>query len=64
MVISQDKGSIVYVADKKLPDVSESSPVYLAAKAQLAASVARFNTDSYLADIVARELKKSEPATP
>jgi len=64
MEMAQDKGSIVYVADKKLPDISESSPAYLAARAQLASSIARYNTDSYLADIVTQELKKSEPATP
>lgn len=62
MIITQDKGSIVYVADKKAPDLAESSPAYLSAKAQLAGSIARYNSDAYLQEMVAQELKKSEPA--
>ncbi len=62
LIVTQDKGSILYVADKKSPDLSESSPAYLAAKAQLAGSIARYNTDAYLQELVASELKKSEPA--
>ncbi len=62
MSIAQDKGTLIYVADKKLPDLAESSPPYTAARAQVAASISRFNTDSYLQDLVAQELKKSEPA--
>jgi hypothetical protein len=51
------------VIDKKAPDLAETSPAYLTAKAQLSGSIARYNTDSYLQEIVAQELKKSEPAT-
>jgi peptidyl-prolyl cis-trans isomerase D len=63
LLMAQDKGSFVYVIDKKAPDSSETSPAYLAAKAQLSGSIARYNTDSYLQELVAQELKKSEPAT-
>jgi peptidyl-prolyl cis-trans isomerase D len=61
MVIGQDKGTFLYVIDKKLPDLAESSPAYIAARTQLASSISRFNSDSYLQDLVAQELKKSEP---
>ncbi len=61
MVIAQDKGTFLYVIDKKLPDLAESSPAYIAARTQLASSISRFNSDSYLQDLVAQELKKSEP---
>jgi peptidyl-prolyl cis-trans isomerase D len=63
LLVAQDKGSFVYVIDKKAPDLAETSPAYLTAKAQLSGSIARYNTDSYLQEIVAQELKKSEPAT-
>jgi peptidyl-prolyl cis-trans isomerase D len=63
LLVAQDKGSFVYVIDKKAPDLAETSPAYLAAKAQLSGSIARYNTDSYLQELVAQELKKSEPAT-
>ncbi|HWA08854.1 MAG TPA: peptidyl-prolyl cis-trans isomerase [Opitutaceae bacterium] len=63
LLLGQDKaGSFVYVVDKKAPDLSETSPAYLAAKAQLAGSLARYNTDSYLQELVAQEEKKSQPA--
>jgi len=64
MVVAQDKGVLVYVADKKVPDLAESGPAYQGARAQLASSISRFNTDSYLQDLVAQELKQSEPANP
>ena len=61
MIIAQSKGSFVYVADKKLPDTGASSPAYLTTQAQLAGSISRYNTDSYLQELVSQELKKSEP---
>lgn len=63
LLMAQDKGSFVYVIDKKAPDVAETSPAYLTAKAQLSGSISRYNADSYLQEVVAQELKKSEPAS-
>ena len=63
LLVAQDKGSFVYVIDKKAPDLSESSPAYITAKAQLSGSISRYNADSYLQEVVAQELKKSEPAS-
>jgi peptidyl-prolyl cis-trans isomerase D len=61
MSIVKDQGVIVYAADKKVPDSSETSPAYTAMRAQLAAVNARIGTSSYLAQLVETELKKSEP---
>lgn len=61
MIITKDKGYFVYAANKKFPDLSEANPQYAATKAQLATYSARINAKSYLAELVAQELKKTEP---
>jgi peptidyl-prolyl cis-trans isomerase D len=61
MSIVKDQGVLVYAVDRKLPDLSETGPAYTAMRAQLAAVNARIGTSSYLATMVAQELKKSEP---
>ncbi len=61
MSIVKDQGVLLYAADKKTPDSSESGAAYLAMRAQLAAVNARIGASSYLAQIVEQELKKSEP---
>ena len=61
MSIVKDQGVLVYAGDKKLPDLSESGSAYTAMRAQLAAVNARIGTSSYLAELVEKELKKSEP---
>ena len=62
MNIVKDQGILIYAADKKVPDSSESAPAFLAMRAQLAAVNARIGTSSYLGQLVEQELKKSEPA--
>jgi peptidyl-prolyl cis-trans isomerase D len=64
LIITKDKGYFVYVADKKLPELTDSNPQYSATKAQLAAYSARLNANAYLSELVAQELKKTEPVTP
>ena len=61
MSIVKDEGVIVYAQDKKVPDSSETSPGYVAMRAQLAALNSRIGASSFLAEMVAQELKKSEP---
>ena len=63
MIIEKDHGVIVYAADKKIPDLNESTPEYTAARAQIAMSSARVGANSYLNDVVTTELKKIEPPT-
>lgn len=64
MVSSADKGFIVHVTEKTLPDVTSANPAFATSRSQLANSMASFNSDAYLEEIVNRELKKSAPATP
>jgi peptidyl-prolyl cis-trans isomerase D len=64
MVGGGDKGFIVLVKEKTLPDITAANPAFESSRAQLAASMASFNSDSYLEEIVSQELKKSAPATP
>jgi peptidyl-prolyl cis-trans isomerase D len=61
LAIAADKGTFVYVATKKTPDFSPSNPLYTETRTQLATYTARLGSNAYLADIVAKELKRSEP---
>jgi peptidyl-prolyl cis-trans isomerase D len=61
MSVVKDHGVFVYAADKKLPDLSESGAAYAAMRAQLAMVNARIGANSHLAELVAQELRKSEP---
>ena len=61
MSIVKDHGIFVYAIDKKLPDLSESGAAYSAMRAQLAIVNSRIGASSYLGEIVAQELRKSEP---
>jgi peptidyl-prolyl cis-trans isomerase D len=63
MRIAQDKGYSVYVQERKLPDLAETSVLFAATRAQLAQMTAGFNQDLYLSEITARELKKTESAS-
>ena len=54
----------MYVKEKTLPDAGSTNPAFEASRGQLAASMASFNSDAYLEEIVSQELKKSAPATP
>lgn len=61
MVLNPDKGHFVYAADKKLPDVSETSTRYIDARGQLANFGTRLGASAYVAELVEQELKRSEP---
>ena len=62
MVISGDKGMIVYAADKKLPDLDPSGAKFTETLAQLSRFTASRNGNAYLGEVVAKELSKSAPA--
>ncbi len=64
LIATKDKGYLVYAVDKKLPDFSETNPQYASTRAQLAAYSARLDTSATLSELVAQELKKTEPAAP
>lgn len=61
MVINPDKGIIVYAVDKKAPDMNESNPRYTETRSQLASISSRMGASAYIAEMVDRELKRTEP---
>ncbi len=61
LAIAADKGTFVYVSAKKIPDFSPSNPLYTETQKQLAAYTSRLASSAYLSDLVAAELKRSEP---
>jgi peptidyl-prolyl cis-trans isomerase D len=61
MVITTDQGLLVYATNKKLPDLSEANPQYGEARAQLAMLTSRLGASAVINELVAAELKKSEP---
>ena len=64
MIISADKGVLVYAADKKAPDLTEGNPEFVTTRNQLAAYNSRIGGSAYLSELVEQELKKSEPKAP
>ncbi|MFI5356225.1 MAG: hypothetical protein ACHQ4G_02700 [Opitutales bacterium] len=61
MVITTDKGLFVYAAAKQLPDLTEANPDYDRARRQIAAVTSRVGASEYLDELVAQELRKTEP---
>jgi len=61
LAIAADKGTYVYVADKKIPDFAPTNPLYAETRTQLGSYTARLGSSAYLAEIVEQELKRSEP---
>lgn len=61
MIITKDHGLIVYAADKKLPEIDESSPQFTEARQQLAMATSRLGSSAYLDELITTELEKSEP---
>ncbi len=60
MVSDADKGTIVAALDKKAPDLSETSPRFGEMREMIAGFTARQGASSYLSEIVAQELKRTE----
>jgi peptidyl-prolyl cis-trans isomerase D len=62
MVLTPDnKGVLVYAADKKVPNLSESNPQYVEMKNQMASMSAMTAANAYMSELVQTELKRSEP---
>lgn len=61
MSATGEQGLLVYVQEKKLPDLSPANPRYAELQKQLMAFTAGTNENSYLGGLVERELKKIEP---
>ena len=61
MAASPDKGLIVFAQDKKVPDITENNPQYVAARTRIAQSAAAANGQAYFRELVSQELAKSSP---
>ena len=62
MTVSEDKGTFVYAADRKAPDLSESNPHYAEARLVLARNAARSAPASELSELAEAELKRTDPS--
>jgi len=62
MIVNADQGQLVYAASRQLPDLSAANPQYAVARAQLASLTARLGANVVINDLVAAELKRTEPA--
>jgi peptidyl-prolyl cis-trans isomerase D len=60
-LLAEDKGVFVYVKERKLPDLAETTLQYTTARAQLARMNAGLGQSLALNEIVMRELKKIAP---
>jgi peptidyl-prolyl cis-trans isomerase D len=63
MMPTGEQGVLVYVQEKKLPDLTPTNPRYAELQKQLMLFTAGTNENSYLGGLVERELKKIEPDT-
>lgn len=61
MMATGEQGFLVYVQEKKLPDLTPGNPRYAELQKQLMLFTAGTNENSYLGGLVERELKKIEP---
>jgi len=59
LALAETEAYVVHVRDKALPDLSPDNPAYAEAREQLAASMASFNSDAYLSEIVTQELNRT-----
>ena len=64
MMATNDQGSLVYVQEKKLPDLTPANPRYGEIQKQLMLFTAGTNENAYLSGLVESELKKSPPVAP
>jgi peptidyl-prolyl cis-trans isomerase D len=64
MLTTQDRGIIVYAADKQNPVAAAGTPKFIDTQTRLAAYTASRNGGALLAALVEAELAKSEPVTP
>lgn len=62
-MVNGDKGAFVYVVERKLPDLAETSEQFKNTREQLAQMNARFGASAYLDQVVERELARTAPKT-
>jgi peptidyl-prolyl cis-trans isomerase D len=60
MAADAQKGYLVFAQEKKLPDLTPANPRYVELRDQMMLRVAANDSSAYLAELVERELKKTE----
>ena len=61
MIIKDQKGVLVYAADKQLPELTAANPLYQQTRKQIAITTSRLGVSKYLEQLVRQELEKSMP---
>ena len=61
MILSGDKGILVYAVDVQLPDLTETNPRFAETRNQIAGFTGRLGASAYLSELVERELKQTTP---
>jgi peptidyl-prolyl cis-trans isomerase D len=61
MMLDADKGRLVCALDKKVPDLAETGPRFAQMRASIAYALARIGAKTTLDEMVAQELKRTEP---
>ena len=64
MAMGADKGVLVYVIEKKAPDVTDANPQFAAMRQQAASESGRISASLYLSELTQNELKRTEPKAP
>ena len=64
MIGAADKGVFIFAAEKKLPDLTEGTPMYTTTQSQLAQAYASRAGNEYLFELVQKELAKTAPSIP
>lgn len=60
MAADAQKGHLVFAQEKKLPDLTPANPRYVELRDQMMLRISANGSSAYLAELVERELKKSE----
>ncbi len=63
MIIKDQKGVLVYAADKQLPDLTTANPLYQQTRDQIAVTTSRLGVSKFLDQLVREELEQSMPST-
>ncbi len=63
MVVTQDKGLLVYARAKTPPDTTEANPRYVETRGQIAAYYGRAAAAAYINDVMTKELNRTAAVT-
>jgi hypothetical protein len=64
MSIAEEKGLLVYAAEKTLPALDDNAPAFIEARTQLARMSGNATGGAMIGELVERELRNSTPVEP